>query len=369
MTAAKRRKFRLPSWAHTPGYLAGRALSTAVFQLPLSVSAPLARVAARRFASSFLNRKRLFRARDNIAFAFPERGPEWAYETAIRSYEHLFALGVETGVAPRLLSEDGWHRHLRLGDIAGGVRSLLPGRPCVQITGHCGNWELLGTAMAFLGFPVHALYRPMDSKPLDRWVRETRSRRGLTLVDKFGAVRQLPRILRSGGPVGFVADQNGGDRGTFVPYFGRLTSTYKSIGLLALQFNATILCGFARRMAAGERPDGAGRSRALQYIIEVADIFGPEDWSTHPDPLFYLTARYRRAIEAMVRRAPEQYLWMHRIWRSRPRHERSGRPFPASLREKIRLLPWTTAEDLARLEEQSARDAATLAATGQDRFS
>jgi hypothetical protein len=99
------------------------------------------------------------------------------------------------------------------------------------------------------------------------------------------------------------------------------------------------------------------------------DAFGPEDWSTHPDPLFYLTSRYRRAIEAMVRRAPEQYLWMHRIWRSRPRHERLGKPFPAALEEKIRLLPWVRDEDLGAIKAHSERDAATLAATGADRLS
>jgi KDO2-lipid IV(A) lauroyltransferase len=81
-----------------------------------------------------------------------------------------------------------------------------------------------------------------------------------------------------------------------------------------------------------------------------------------PDPLFYITARYRRAIEAMVRRAPDQYLWMHRYWKSRPRHERLGREIPASLVTKIEQLPWMTQEDVRRVVEWSRRDAAALAA-------
>jgi KDO2-lipid IV(A) lauroyltransferase len=88
---------------------------------------------------------------------------------------------------------------------------------------------------------------------MDRWVRQTRARRGLTLIDKFGALRQLPDLVAAGAPVGFVADQNGGDRGVFVPFFNRLASTYKSIGLLAMQFNATVLCGGAWRVPAGKR--------------------------------------------------------------------------------------------------------------------
>ncbi|MBY0262107.1 MAG: hypothetical protein K2Q20_07165, partial [Phycisphaerales bacterium] len=91
------------------------------------------------------------------------------------------------------------------------------------------------------------------------------------------------------------------------------------------------------------------------------DIITPEDWKDQPDPLFYISARYRRALEAMVRRAPEQNLWLHRYWKSRPRHEHAGKPVPRGLLEKIRALPWTTEEDVERIKDWSARDAAELA--------
>ena len=70
----------------------------------------------------------------------------------------------------------------------------------------------------------------------------------------------------------------------------------------------------------------------------------------------------------MVRQSPGQYFWMHRIWRSRPRHERLDRPFPDSLKEKIRLLPWMTDDVLSQVVQQSALDAATLKKTGQTRL-
>ena len=98
----------------------------------------------------------------------------------------------------------------------------------------------------------------------------------------------------------------------------------------------------------------------MRYAAEVVDVFGPEDWNAQPDPLFYITARYRRAMEEMVRRAPEQYLWMHRIWRSRPAHEKHKKPFPDHLRAKLAQLPWMTGEELERIVERSARDATEL---------
>src|SRR6185295_8925050 len=102
--------------------------------------------------------------------------------------------------------------------------------------------------LALIGFEINALYRPLDLKPLDQWVRRVRERRGLMLVDKFGAAEEVTKIMRRGGLLGFIADQNGGDRGLFVPFFNRLASSYKTIGLLAIQYDAPILCGQARRL-------------------------------------------------------------------------------------------------------------------------
>ena len=351
-------------WARDyAAYLAVRAGIAALSMWSLSDVADGAEATGRLLAR--INPKRLARAESNLAVAFPDWDRQRLRATAIASHEHMIRMGLELAMTPRLLTEDGWPEHVETGDdLATGIRRLLAGGPCILLTGHCGNWEIMGYTLTLLGFPVHALYRPLDMPVLDRWVHNTRGRRGLTLVGKFGAFWQLPRLLKGGAPIAFVADQNAGDRALYVPYFNRLASTYKSIGLLAMRFGATILCGFARRM--DHAPHGRDR---LGYRIELTDVFGPEDWNQHPDPLFYLTARYRRGVEEMVRRAPGQYLWMHRIWRSRPRHERQQRPFPPALEEKIRLLPWITDADVVQIKDHSARDARTLAETGQNRLS
>jgi KDO2-lipid IV(A) lauroyltransferase len=356
----------------TPVYLTLRLTAAAAMLFSPYATIHAAASLGRGLATARWNRKRLDRARSNLRVAFPHWTDDEIHACAVASYEHLMMLGAEIAYAPRLLTQDGWPRRVLLGVIGPRVDALLSGRPVILITGHCGNWEVLGFTVALLGFPLHALYRPLDLTPLDRWVRTTRQRRGLSLVDKFGAVYRLPDLMRAGAPIGFVADQNGGDRGVFTPFFGRLASTYKSIGLLALQFNADVLCGVARRLTLAEartlRRCDTGWDRGFQYAFEITDHFGPADWSTHSDPLFYLTARYRMAVELMVRNAPEQYLWMHRIWRSRPRHERLGRPFPDQLLDKIRQLPWADEALIARVQDHSERDARTLAATGRNRL-
>jgi KDO2-lipid IV(A) lauroyltransferase len=361
---AKKKKFKLPRIFDEPLTFAIRSAMSLPLIAGVDASVRTAGELGRSFATSFINRKRIGRAHEHLAEAFPEIDKDARYELAIQSYEHLFKLGTELCFAPRLLTEDGWTKHILLGDCGDAMRPMLAKEPAVLITGHVGNWELVGYSMALLGFPVNAVYRPLDNKSLDAWLRETRARRGLQLVSKFGAMRKLPAGLIEGVAAGMVADQNGGDRGVFVPFFGRLCSTYKSIGLLALAHNSPLVCGYARRLRRGDPlPTNGlvfnrdfGGPNSLRYAVEIVDIFGPKDWEQYPDPLFYLSARFRRAIETMIRKSPEQYLWMHRVWRARAAHERLDKPFPDALKEKLSWLPWMTSDELEKIIERSERD-------------
>lgn len=375
-----KRKRPIPKPLHQPIYGVIRTLVAALGAIDPHDTLLGLRKFARVFAAAPFNQTRVRRAEDHLAVAFPEWSPQRRREYALRAYEHLFMLAGETMVMPRLLNEDAWRERVELGNLRESLNTLLNDRPAVLITGHCGNWELLGYTLSLLGFPMHALYRPLDLKPLDAWVRRTRERRGLILIDKFGAGEDLPAVIEAGGLPAFVADQNAGDKGLFVPFFGRLASSYKSIGLLALRYRAPVICGMARRLVDDDEhaADGSGdpdrisrhenvdaplaagdvrlHPGGLHYRVEVADVIRPEEYQSQPDPLFYITARYRRGIETMVRRAPEQYLWMHRYWRSRPRHEKLGRPFPEGLLEKLRALPWMTESELETVQAHSARD-------------
>jgi KDO2-lipid IV(A) lauroyltransferase len=364
---AKLRAKQIPGVLAHPIYHALRAGVCALGMGDLAGSLAVARRVGRAWGGSFLTRRRLQRAVEHLGVAFPEWSPQRRLEYALRSYEHLFMLALEVIYTPRLLSYEGWAGRVELHDLGPIVRRLLT-EPVIFVGGHCGNWELSGYSLGILGFPMHALYRPLDLRPADEWVRQVRGRRGLVLVDKFGAARQLAQIMQAGAPLGFVADQNAGDRGEFVPYFGRLTSSYKAIALTALRHHATIAVGHALRLGGQEIRDDQGRPtglfrepEGLRYRIEAVDVFGPEEYLSQPDPAFYIAARYRRAIERSVRAAPEQYLWMHRYWKSRPRWNRRGRTMPPAVLQKLRALPWMTDSELDRIIEWDRRDAAMFA--------
>jgi Kdo2-lipid IVA lauroyltransferase/acyltransferase len=289
------------------------------------------------------NSARRQRAEDNIARSFPDWPAERVQETALRSMQHMFQLFmVEAIMSPRLISPTSWSRYVRLGETRELVDLLLRHQPAIFITGHCGNWEILGSTLAAIGYPVAALARPLDNPLVNRWLLEIREARGTRIITKWGATPIIEQTLSQRGRVAFIADQNAGEQGLFVPFFGRLASSYKSIGLLAMRYQAPIVAGHALRV-----------NDRFQYDLSCTDVIRPEEWADQPDPLFYITARFNRAMEMSVRAAPEQYLWVHRRWKSRPKHEREGQPMPRRLIEKLEQLPWMTPEELGRIMDEA----------------
>lgn len=324
-------------------YLAARSVLGFMNSFPieanLSTAAAIGRLVYR------LNRKRRQRATEHVRWCFPRLPDAEVERIVVRSYEHMIQLFlVDSIAAPRRISADAWPRYIELTDLGPVIDLLLHGQGLVMLTGHCGNWELLACLLAALGYPVHALARPIDNPLINRWLLGIREARGTRIITKWGAIPVVQDVVRRGGRAAFIADQNAGDQGLFVPFFGRLASTYKSIALLAIRYRVPVVAGGAFRISHG-----------FQYRLTVSDIIRPEEWEGHEDPIFYITARYNRAIEVMVRSHPEQYLWIHRRWKSRPRFEREGRPFPDRLRAKLESLPWMTPSELSRIIESSGR--------------
>ena len=261
------------------------------------------------------DRRHRRRAIRHLQLSFPD-WPEEKYQRVARaSMRNLVYLGVEFFFTTRLITPATWRRHIRLHGLGGTIRILLERKSgAIFVTGHFGNWEVVGYAMATLGFPSVSIARRLDNPYVDEYVFGVRARTGQTVLDKKGASRTVPEVLAEKGAVAFVADQDAGRKGAFVDFFGRKASTYKMIALMAMQHGAPIIVGYGKRLA-----------EEFKFEMGIRRIIRPHEWADKDDPIKWITQEFTRALEDIVRSAPEQYLWVHRRWKHRPR----GEPQPA----------------------------------------
>jgi KDO2-lipid IV(A) lauroyltransferase len=258
-----------------------------------------------------VDKKHRDRALGNLRRSFPSMPEPQRREMARRSMQQLFMLFIEVLFTTRLIHLNTWHHYVRLANFGDTVKLMLArNQPLLMLTGHYGNWEILGYVLATLGFNTTSIARPLDNPYVNDWLLGVRERKGQRIIAKKGATEEVTDILAAGGVVGFIADQNAGTKGIFVDFFGRKASTYKSIGLLAMEYNAPVVVGYARRV-----------NDRFEFEVGVQDVIWPKDWEAQDDPLRYITQRYTKAIEDFVAKDPGQYLWVHRRWKTRPKGE------------------------------------------------
>ncbi len=259
-----------------------------------------------------LDARRRERTKDHVRIAFAGQfTEEQIHDLSRRTAEHQAMWFVEFLCAFPLLNEWTWPRYIEPVDLRDAMNELLREKGAILLTGHYGNFELTAFVLAAIGFDVFAVMRPLDNARLNDFVVRTRASRGLKLLNKKSVANQAEEILKQGGAIGMVADQDAGRKGVFVDFFGRKASTYKSIALLAIRCEVPIIVGYARR-----------RGHRFRYEAHVNRIIQPDEWRDREDPITWITQEYTTAIEEFVREVPEQYLWLHRRWKSRPRHEK-----------------------------------------------
>jgi Kdo2-lipid IVA lauroyltransferase/acyltransferase len=258
-----------------------------------------------------IDRRHRLVAADNVRHAFVHLDGEGIDRLVGASYLHLTTMLIEMIRLPRVLNDHTLHdfvHHAHPGDLDRIRTWVATGRPPLVLTGHFGNWELLGYVTGMIGFRGGIVARRLDNPYLDRFLAHFRRKTCLALLDKNTDYARILAMLSQGIGLGMVGDQNAGPRGLFVDFFGRPASTFKSIALLSLEYNAPILVFGAARVG-----------QPMKYRIYFEDLILPEEYAGHADAPRAITERYTRALERLVRRHPEQYFWLHRRWKHQPR--------------------------------------------------
>lgn len=242
----------------------------------------------------------------NLAFAYPERNEAWR--------ERLID-GVFASIG-RMISAFAKFPQIDRSNVGDWIRyegfehyetAMARGKGLLFATAHLGNWELSAFAHALMAAPMNVVVRPLDNPIVDGIVEQRRAMSGNTLLSKRDFARSILQALKKNQAVGILMDQNtAAENGAFVPFFGKPACTNTTFAKLAARSGAAVIPGFAVW-------DASERRYVLRFYPAV-DISGDEVEDT---------ARIAAAIEAAIRENPEQWLWIHRRWKTQPAGEAS----------------------------------------------
>jgi len=287
-------------------YLCLRAGIMLIQLCPIEVAQAVARALGNLLF--MVDKRHRERAIDNLTQAF---GSEWSPHhirtVARRCCQHMVMLGVEILSLAKLINRNNWFEYVNLVEVHKGLRLILDRRSVIMLTGHFGNWEVMGYTIGALGVRSYAVARPIDNRYIENWMLRQRQETGQTIITKFGATEVMLEVIQSQSPLCIVGDQHAGARGLWVNFFGRPASTYKSVALLAMDQNCPIIVGGAWRLG-----------NHFKFQCEIIDVIEPEEYKDDKEAVRHITERYTKALEVLIMKAPDQYLWMHRRWRDPP---------------------------------------------------
>ncbi len=184
---------------------------------------------------------------------------------------------------------------------------LKEGRGAIFLTAHFGCWELLNLASNLVGYPMVALARTQKHPRSDEFLNSLRTSKGNQVIRKGMPVREILKALKSGKIVGMLSDQDGGKNGTFVKFFGRQSSSPSGVATFALRTHAPIFPVFIFREKLGKH-----RVEVGDPLIRPSDELPPEEAERN------ILQQFAKILESKIRKAPDQWLWAHRRWKSTP---------------------------------------------------
>jgi len=246
----------------------------------------------------------------NLRLAFPEWDAARRREVIRGMVRNLGWMAAEFARFPRYTKENIGET-LVLDGHENFLGGQLRGKGVLYLTGHIGAWELSSFAHALYGYPLHYMARPLDNARVDKLVNDYRSLSGNQPIFKNESARVLLKILKEAGTVGILADQNTmPEEGVFVDFFGKSACTTTGIARVALHTDAAVVPGYAYW-------DGDIGKYRLRFEPAVELV---RTGDTERD-IFVNTQKFAKVLEGIIRMHPEQWVWVHARWKTRPKGE------------------------------------------------
>lgn len=305
---------------HAAEYLLFRTAVCVLDAVPMRVAAGLCRWLA--WVVQYVLPRRWTRyqvSRENVRRAFGDSlSDAQASRLVYEMWNHLFRMICEIAQAPRKIHLSTYRDIIEFGSHRPTVEAICSGRQVILLGGHFGNWELGMSVLGIWKVPTGIVARQLDNPYLHHWFREYREQTGHRMVLKRGEFDELLTLMERGGNAALLGDQDAGPRGLFVDFFGTPASTFKSLALLAMTYDALICVGSYSRL-----PDDFANHPWSRFVTNTHAVLDPRDYQ-QSNAAFAMTQDYAHALEAAIRVSPEQYFWVHRRWKSEPRQKRKA---------------------------------------------
>ncbi|BDG03285.1 lysophospholipid acyltransferase family protein [Anaeromyxobacter oryzae] len=251
----------------------------------------------------------------HLALAFPEKSEAEREAIARGMFVHLARSALELAAIRSF--DDRLDAYVELSPPTLLKDVIARGRGMVFVTGHVGSWELLARRIARAGIQNAVIAKASADAALNTMAERFRAEGGVTTLwrENPDTGRAIIRTFRQGKALGLLIDQDTNVQGVFVPFFGRLAFTPRAAADLAIRFGAPVVVGTIHRK--GPHP-GDG------HLLTVTEIPFSSDPPDREAEVVRLTAACSAALEAAIRRHPEEWVWMHERWKTRPDETATG---------------------------------------------
>jgi KDO2-lipid IV(A) lauroyltransferase len=254
------------------------------------------------------------RAIRHLAMAFgEEKSSEEIFDLARRVFLHLGTAAADAFRLPNLI-RGGLDRIVTAEGIDHLKSALRPGRGVIAVTAHLGNWELMAAWSAQQGYPVKVIGAPALDPRFDRMISKNRAMAGYEQISRGRDTRELIRSIRSGYSVGILIDQDTKVEGVFVRFFGLPAHTAVGPVVLAQKYGMAIV------------PMFIVMKEDRTYRVEIQEPVQLESTGDPGRDLAVNTQKCSDRCEDIIRRYPEQWVWMHRRWKKKPKPAKEIRP-------------------------------------------
>lgn len=289
--------------------LAVRSLLGAIGALPFETSMRFGKAVGRLLAKSLPKLQKT--ARRNLEIAFPEMPDAEKEKIIVGTFE---SLGRHLGFVSHF-KKFKLETVRELTEVVGKEhfdKAHATGHGILFFTGHFGSWEVFNLLPPAFGYGMNILVRRIDNPLVEGFVDKMRTRFGSVTLDKTKSARTMFRALEHGELLGILADLNVQEKeGVFVDFFGVPASTTTSIAKLALKTNAIVLPAFA-----------VWEETKKKYVVYLEPPVEYKSDDNSPENIRELTQKITSVVEKYVRLYPEQWLWIHKRWNTRPKGEK-----------------------------------------------